>query len=284
MKYLGLLIATVLAADCGTAEIRDVLKSRDIDAMFGGAGESHTVHETRAFAIVFRVADGEPGLHLANQEADEIWFVRSGQAQLSMGGSLVNPRETSSGRIAGSGTHGHRRFEIGGGDIVNLPRNTPYQLDPGAGRLEYTAVRVFPSRAHPDRRLDRPSPMDDVVNSSARDAVFADNDTNQPLHSVRNLSVNYVIYTGRPGPWESHRGCADIYFVRTGRGTAHLGGEIMNPVEEAPGETRGTGVTGARAHEIGPGDIVLIPHNTAHYVVPTTEKLGYNLVKVWAQE
>lgn len=284
MQFLGLLIATFLAVDCGTAEIRDVLKSQEIDAMFSGTDKSLTVHETPEFAIVFRVADGEPGPHLANPQADEIWFVRSGRAQLLIGGSLVNPRETSSGRIAGSGARQSRRIEIGAGDIVSLPRDTPFRLDPGAGRLEYATVRAFPSRAHPDRRLNRPSPMEDVVKSAARDAVFADNDTNQPLHSVRNLSVNYVIYTGRPGPWESHRGCADIYFVRTGRGTAHLGGEIMNPVEEAPGETRGTGVTGARAHEIGPGDIVLIPHNTAHYVVPTTEKLGYNLVKVWAQE
>ena len=284
MRCLGLLIAVGFVVNCGTAEIRDVLKSREVDAMFARAGESLVVHDTPVFAIVFRALYGQPSRDLVNPQADEIWFVRSGRAQLSMGGSLLNQREVPSSRTAQSGTHEFRQIEIGAGDIVNLRRNTPYQLDPGAGRLEYAAVRVFPPGAHPDRRLDEPSPMGDVVKSSTRDAVFADNDSNQPLHSVRNLSVNYVIYKGRPGPWESHRGCVDIYFVHTGHGMAHLGGEITNPVEEAPGEIRGTGVTGARAHEIGPGDIVLIPHNTAHYVVPTTTKLGYNLVKVWAQQ
>ena len=41
---------------------------------------------------------------------------------------------------------------------------------------------------------------------------------------------------------------------------------------------------GARRYEIGRGDTVLIPHQTAHCMIPTAEKLGYNLVKVWASE
>ena len=77
--------------------------------------------------------------------------------------------------------------------------------------------------------------------------------------------------------------CVRNHFVYTGSGVAHLGGTIVNAEEAVPGEIRGTGVTGARKHELGPGDIVLIPRNTAHYVVPTSEKLGYNLVKVWGQ-
>ena len=30
------------------------------------------------------------------------------------------------------------------------------------------------------------------------------------------------------------------------------------------------------------GDIVLIPRNTAHHMTPASGKLGYMLVKVWA--
>lgn len=112
-------------------------------------------------------------------------------------------------------------------------------------------MRVFPSGAHAGRRLDRPWPIDDLARSSARDAVLADNDSNQPLHSVRNVSGNYVTYKCHPGPWGSRRGCADMYVGHTGRGIAHLGGTITNPVEEARGEIRRTGVTGARTHQIG---------------------------------
>lgn len=122
---MGLLIALALAADRGTTETFDVLKSRGVDALFARAGASLSVHETPLFAIVFRVADGEPGPHLVDPQADEIWFARSGLAQLSMSGSLVNRRETSSGQIAGPGARGSRRIEIGAGDIVNIPRNIP---------------------------------------------------------------------------------------------------------------------------------------------------------------
>jgi mannose-6-phosphate isomerase-like protein (cupin superfamily) len=281
---LGLLMAVVFPADRATAEIRDVLKSAEIDAMFARTVGSLVAHETPVYQVVFKVIDGEPDSPSMNSHADEIWFVRSGHAQLAMGDSLIDPKPTGSGRIVGASMKPSRQYEIGGGDIVNLPRNTAYQVNPGDGRVAYVAVRVFPETAHPDRMLPEPAPMADVLTSSARDAVFADNDSNQPLHSVPNLNVNYVIYKGRPGPWEAHRGCVDIYFVHTGSGIAHLGGEITDPVEEAPGEIRGNGVRGARTHEIGRGDIVLIPYHTAHYMVPTADKLGYNLVKVWAQE
>ena len=59
--------------------------------------------------------------------------------------------------------------------------------------------------------------MGDVVKKAQRDATFRNYDSNQPLHSVKDVSLNYVIYTGHPGPWDAHRGCADIYFVTTVR-------------------------------------------------------------------
>ena len=275
-------MAVGFLAGPATPEIRDVLKSTEIDAMFALASESLVAHETPIYAVVFQVVDGEPGSYSMNPHADEIWYVRSGRARLAMGGSLKDPKAAASGELGGSGILESRHYEIGAGDVVNLPRNTAYQVDPGTGRVAYVVVRVFPKGAHPDRGLAEPAPMGDILKSSTRDAVFADNDSNQSLHSVRNLSVNYVIYKGRPGPWEAHRGCVDIYFVHTGGGIAHLGGQITNPVEEAPGEIRGTGVSGARRRQIGRGDIVLIPRQTAHYMVPMAEKLGYNLVKVWA--
>ena len=264
-------------------QIPDVLKSAQIDTLFARTEESLTVKRTPTYGVVFQVAEGKPGRYQIYEEADEIWFVRSGRAGLSMGPRLSSAREVEPGKLVGAGIQTPRRFEVAAGDIVNLPRGTAHQLDPGNDRFEYVVVRVFPTDAHPVRRFQNPSPMGDVLKHSERAAVFANNNSNQPLHSVRNVSVNYVIYQGHPGPWEAHRGCIDVYFVYTGSGVAHLGGTIVNAEEAVPGEIRGTGVTGARKHELGPGDIVLIPRDTAHYVVPTSEKLGYNLVKVWAQ-
>ncbi|MGH9660491.1 MAG: hypothetical protein ACRD96_18215, partial [Bryobacteraceae bacterium] len=81
----------------------------------------------------------------------------------------------------------------------------------------------------------------------------------------------------------AHRGCVDVYFMQAGRGTAHLGGSITNPKEDTPGEIRGDGVKGTRTYEIGPGDLVLIPRNGTHHMIPKTPKLGYVLLKIWSE-
>ena len=194
-------------------QISDVLKSAQIDTLFARTEESLTVKRTPTYGVVFQVAEGKPGRYQIYEEADEIWFVRSGRAGLSMGPRLSSAREVEPGKLVGAGIQTPRRFEVAAGDIVNLPRGTAHQLDPGNDRFEYVVVRVFPTDAHPVRRFQNPSPMGDVLKHSERAAVFANNNSNQPLHSVRNVSVNYVIYQGHPGPWEAHRGCVDIYFV-----------------------------------------------------------------------
>jgi hypothetical protein len=75
----------------------------------------------------------------------------------------------------------------------------------------------------------------------------------------------------------------DIYFLKIGTATAHLGGQIKDAKQESPGEIRGSGVTGERRHEIGPGDIVVIPRDTAHHMDPGAGKLGYILMKIWVE-
>jgi mannose-6-phosphate isomerase-like protein (cupin superfamily) len=262
---MRILLAVLLLTPGYTAraEIQDVLKSAEIDRMFARAGESLTLHEKPNFSLVLRVAQGKPKPAQAQSGVDEVWFVRRGKARVKLG------------------TASH---EAGAGDVVHVPRGTAFQIDPGAGRFEYLAVRVFPAGGQPLPGGFIPSGrMPDVVKKSAIDTVFATAEKNQPLHAGSNFTVNYVIYKGRSGPFEAHRGCVDIYFLHDGTATAQLGGVIANPKEETPGEIRGDAVSGPRPHKIGPGDVVLIPRNTAHHMIPDSGKLGYMLMKVWAE-
>ena len=226
---LGILAVLALPMQRVAGEIRDVLGSAEIDAMFARIDTELVVHETPANSVVFKVIEGDAAPSRMNRDADEIWFVRSGLARLVVGESPSNRELAPSDDLAGSTARSASHYEIGAGDIVSVPRHTVFRLTAGDGRLAYVAVRVFPKTAHSDRNLAEPAPMPDVVKSAIRDAVLAENDSNQPLHSVANLNVNYVIYKVSPDPWESHRGCVDIYFVHTGSGVAHLGGEITDP-------------------------------------------------------
>ena len=271
------------AAHPARAEIRDVLKSAEIDALLAGSGD-RALEERSNYAIWLKVHSGRPGPYEMHRGADDVLLVRRGNATVQLGGQLQGSWEASAGNWVGTGIQGARQYRVGAGDLVHIPRNTPHRIDPGTGRFEYVVVRVFPTGENlpPRSGILAAGRIDDVVRKSEIDSTFAANATNQPLHSARNFTINYVIYSGRSGPWQAHRGCVDIYFVHTGAARGYLGGEIENAKEEAPGEIRGAGVSGAREYDIGPGDLVVIPRNTAHHMRPTTPKLGYLLLKVWA--
>jgi mannose-6-phosphate isomerase-like protein (cupin superfamily) len=260
------LLPLLLAACClPGAEIRDVLKNTDIEALFRRAKADQALHERPNYAVWLKVLEGKPGSEQTNPGSDDILWIRGGTARL---------------RIA------DRQYEIGAGDMVHIPRNTPHQLDPGRSGLEYLAIRIFPSgESQPPRPGIRPAArrMPDVVKKSEIDATIAKYDSNQPLHTSPGYTMNYVIYTAKKGPYEAHHGCVDVYFLQRGTATAHLGGEITDAKEEIPGEIRGAGVKGTRTYSIGPGDLVVIPRNGVHHMDPGSGKLAYVLLKIWAE-
>jgi len=253
----------ISAAPALRSEIHDVLKSAEIEAGLAKVKGSLVVHQRPNFSISLNSQEGGAGALEKHDGADEVLFIRRGSGTL-----LLNDR----------------KLEVGSGDVINVRRKTAHRID-ARGRIEYVAVRIFPTGENGAARGIRPAPriLTDVLRASEIAETFAKFDSNQPIHSALNFTMNYVIYNGRVGPWEAHHGCVDIYFMRIGTAVAQIGGRIQEAKEESPGEPRGTGVTGARQHQIGPGDIVLIPRDTAHHMNPGSGKLGYLLMKIWAE-
>jgi len=259
--------AAVLAISGGVtlrSEIHDVLKSAEIEAKLAKVKGTLIIHQRPNFSISLGSQEGGAGRLETHGGADEVLFVRRGSGSLTLG---------------------DHKYEIGSGDVINLSRKTAHRIDAPSGRLEYVTVRMIPIHEGRPASGIRPAPriMPDVLRASEIEETFAKFESNQPIHSAPNFTMNYVIYSGHAGPWEAHRGCVDIYFLKIGTATSQLGGQIRNAKEESPGEIRGDGVTGARRYSVGPGDIVVIPRDTAHHMDPTSAKLGYLLVKVWAE-
>jgi mannose-6-phosphate isomerase-like protein (cupin superfamily) len=254
------------------AEIKDVMKSADIDAALARAKQGEQVlHEQPNYSIVAGVREGKALPAETRSDAGTIFHVRKG------GGKFV---------VSG------RSYDIAAGDVLHAPRNAPYQIDPAGGRIEYLAIRVkvksnATSRGSGGSGAGRggsaPRMMPDVIKKDVIDSTFANNSENQPIGSTGTAaySTNYVIYAGRQPPWESHAACVDLAVVKAGSGVTQVGGTIVNPKEETPGEFRGTGVTGARDVPIAVGDIVVLPKGTPHHQQPKMPRLGYMLVKVW---
>ena len=260
---LSRLVFLAVALTPARAEFRDVLKSADIDAELA-AGREALLLERPAYAIRLKVLNGQPGSVEISRPADQILHVRKGHASVTLAG---------------------RRQEVGPGDFIHIPRTTAHTIDPGGGRLEFVVVSILPTGDNLPTRQGflGPRRMPHVLKKADIDSTIEANDRNQPLHSSPGYTLNYVIYPSLPGPWEAHRECVDIYFVQRGTAKALLGGEITNPREESPGEIRGDGVKGAREYDIGPGDMVHIPRNGAHHMIPGRGKLAYLLLKIWAE-
>jgi mannose-6-phosphate isomerase-like protein (cupin superfamily) len=260
-------IAAALAI-CGAAalrsEIHDVLKSADIEASLSKVKGSSVIHQRPNFSISLGSQEGGAGALETLADEDEVLFIRNG---------------------SGSVWLDDRKYDVSSGDVVNVRRKTARRIAAPSGRIEYVAVRIVPAREGPAASGIRPGPrtMPDVLRASEINDTFAKFESNQPIHSAPNFTMNYVIYSGHAGPWEAHKGCVDIYFFKIGAATAQLGGQIQNAKEESPGEPRGDGVTGARRYSVGPGDIVVIPREGAHHMEPTSAKVGYVLLKVWAE-
>lgn len=69
-----------------------------------------------------------------------------------------------------------------------------------------------------------------------------------------------------PGQAEVHAGFADVWYVVDGAGTLVTGGVTVNGRATGPGEVRGEGIKAGQSRRVRPGDMVVIPAGTPHWI------------------
>ena len=133
--------------------------------------------------------------------------------------------------------------------------------------------------------------MDDMKKAHAE--LTARAARNASVRNQRDLFVPFVSRThsfimvhrvplqpGAPALAERHEGASDIYFIAGGSGTVSVGGEIENRRIPRPGEYLGSN-KGGKAFKVKTGDIMNIPANMVHAVIPDApEGVTYVLMKV----
>jgi mannose-6-phosphate isomerase-like protein (cupin superfamily) len=108
--------------------------------------------------------------------------------------------------------------------------------------------------------------------------------------AVRDRIIDHGSYFAamvyrEPGPGfsESHSDWADVYFVSSGTATLITGGTIPNGRETAPGELRGSEISGGVRRTITRGDVVHIPAGMPHHViVEPGNEIAYFILKIEA--
>lgn len=149
---------------------------------------------------------------------------------------------------------------------------------------------------------DRPLPTATIVRSTEMKAAVSGNSSGPLSDTVlRVLSVEdkynvgiSIVRRSRVGgktPPDAivHNSVTEVYQIIEGRGVLVTGGTVESPsplpadiVRQITGpSSRGTGIVGGMRQEVGPGDIVIIPPNTAHgFVEIKTKRIVYTLVRI----
>ena len=80
------------------------------------------------------------------------------------------------------------------------------------------------------------------------------------------------------GEVEVHDKMADVFYIVSGETTLIVGGTVVGGHNTAPGETRGTSITGGEKKMLGAGDAVHIPAKVPHQML-VSKKITYFVVK-----
>jgi mannose-6-phosphate isomerase-like protein (cupin superfamily) len=115
------------------------LKAPGVMAAFKALGQPTSVGNY-SFSMSHRDASGGVECHLT--QAD-IFVIQSGEASLTVGGTLVDGKNRSATEMTATAISGGTETKIGVGDIVTIPAKMPHQmkLDPGK-EITYFVVKV----------------------------------------------------------------------------------------------------------------------------------------------
>jgi quercetin dioxygenase-like cupin family protein len=80
----------------------------------------------------------------AHAETDEIILVLAGEAQLTLGGKIINEylKDGSKVELRGTGIKGGTVYKVKPGDVVSVPRGTPHYFEPGEGYIVYMVIKI----------------------------------------------------------------------------------------------------------------------------------------------
>lgn len=73
--------------------------------------------------------------------SDDVYYVLEGSAELTLGGTLENPKEASPGEWKSDKIIGGKTFTIKKGDLIVVPRGTPHQRVNSKGK-KFTLILI----------------------------------------------------------------------------------------------------------------------------------------------
>ena len=106
----------------------------------GIAGETLENYPGHFTQLTVRDASGGAEMH---EHYADIFFVASGEATLTTGGTILHAKSIGPGETRGTGIQGGVERKLAKGDVVHISPNTPHQLSLPKGKsFTYFVVKV----------------------------------------------------------------------------------------------------------------------------------------------
>jgi mannose-6-phosphate isomerase-like protein (cupin superfamily) len=125
-----------------------------------------------------------------------------------------------------------------------------------------------------------------MAGDGSSNVTFVDHDkvtaalaTGGVLVTAQDLSVRGSHRTG-PGEVEVHEKETDVIYVIDGQATFITGGTIVGAKTASPGQLLGTDIRNGRSHQLGNGDVIVVPAGTPHWFKEVSRPISYYVVKV----
>lgn len=115
---------------------------------------------------------------------------------------------------------------------------------------------------------------DDVTFVGGETVAKGGNIVTQP-----NLSI-LLAHRTEPGMAEIHDTETDTFYVLDGAATIVTGGTMVGGQITAPGQHRGTGISGGQSRRLAKGDVMVIPAGVPHWFEAVHGSIDYYVVKV----
>ena len=94
------------------------------------------------YALAIMVMDNVKPDAEVHESKRDLWYVVSGKGIFILGGTLVDRKDKGEGELTGSSIEGGEIFEVGGGDVIDIPAGVAHQIDARGERLEMLIVKI----------------------------------------------------------------------------------------------------------------------------------------------
>jgi mannose-6-phosphate isomerase-like protein (cupin superfamily) len=85
----------------------------------------------------------KPAMAELHDASDDVYYVLSGSATLTLGGALDTPKEVEPGEWRGPKIAGGQLVNIRQGDLIVVPRGTPHQRSTADQNFTMILIKVF---------------------------------------------------------------------------------------------------------------------------------------------